>query len=83
MDLVTFLNEYWSYLTIPVVSALVGYGTNWLAVKMMMHPLEFKGVGVFGWQGVVPANARKMANVVVDHSVKRVLTQQELIIDAA
>lgn len=79
MDLVTFLNEYWSYLTIPVVSALVGYGTNWLAVKMMMHPLEFKGVGVFGWQGVVPANARKMANVVVDHSVKRVLTQQELI----
>jgi len=62
-----------------VVSALVGYGTNWLAVKMMMYPVEFRGLGPIGWQGVIPANSMKMANVVVEHSVKRVLTQQELI----
>lgn len=79
MNLWIFLSEYWSYLSIPLVSALVGYGTNWLAVKMMMYPVEFRGVGSVGWQGVVPANARKMAHVVVDHSVKRVITQKELI----
>ncbi len=79
MDLAGFITEYWTYLTIPVVSALVGFGTNWLAVKMMMYPVEFAGIGPIGWQGVVPANSRKMANVVVDHSVKRVLTQSELI----
>ncbi len=79
MDVLAFLNEHWSYLTIPVVSALVGFGTNWLAVKMMMYPVEFAGIGPIGWQGVVPANSLKMANVVVDHSVKRVLTQSELI----
>ena len=79
MDVLAFLNEHWSYLTIPVVSALVGFGTNWLAVKMMMYPVEFAGIGPVGWQGVVPANSLKMANVVVDHSVKRVLTQSELI----
>ena len=62
-----------------MVSALVGYGTNWLAVKMMMYPVEFRGLGPIGWQGVIPANSMKMANVVVEHSVKRVLTQQELI----
>ena len=79
MDFSSFINEYWTYLTIPAVSALVGYGTNWLAVKMMMYPVEFKGLGPLGWQGVIPANSKKMAHVVVDHSVKRVLTQQELI----
>ncbi len=79
MEITTFIAEYWTYLTIPAVSAVVGFGTNWLAVKMMMYPVEFKGMGPVGWQGVIPANAKKMAHVVVDHSVKRVLTQQELI----
>lgn len=73
------LQEYWTYLTIPIVSAVVGYGTNWLAVKMMMAPVEFKGWKFIGWQGVIPANAEKMARTVVDHSVKRVMTQEELI----
>ena len=45
MDILDFINTYWSYLSIPVVSAIVGYGTNWLAVKMMMYPVEFAGVG--------------------------------------
>jgi uncharacterized membrane protein YheB (UPF0754 family) len=79
LDITTFIAEYWTYLTIPAVSALVGFGTNWLAVKMMMYPVEFKGIGAIGWQGVIPANSKKMANVVVEHSVKRVMTQQELI----
>lgn len=79
MDITAFITQYWTYLTIPAVSAVVGFGTNWLAVKMMMYPVAFKGVGPIGWQGVIPANSEKMAHVVVDHSVKRVLTQQELI----
>jgi uncharacterized membrane protein YheB (UPF0754 family) len=79
LDIPVFVAKYWTYLTIPVVSALVGYATNWLAVKMMMYPVEFRGLGPIGWQGVIPANSMKMANVVVEHSVKRVLTQQELI----
>jgi hypothetical protein len=73
LDIATLFAQYWTYLTIPAVSALVGFGTNWLAVKMMMYPVEFKGVGAIGWQRVIPANSKKMAHVVVDHSVKRVL----------
>ena len=79
MDIANFVTEYWIYLTIPAVSAVVGFGTNWLAVKMMMYPVEFKGLGPVGWQGVIPANSEKMAHVVVERSVKRVLTQQELL----
>ncbi len=79
MNTMAFIAEYWTYLTIPLVSGLVGYGTNWLAVKMMMGPVEFVGIGPIGWQGVIPANAGKMARLTVDHSVKRVLSQEELI----
>ena len=78
MGIESFFNQYWEYLSIPLVSALVGYGTNWLAVKMMMGPLTFRGVGPIGWQGVIPANAEKMARVVVRHCVEKVLPQSEL-----
>ncbi len=79
MDITAFVAQYWTYLTIPAVSAAVGFGTNWLAVKMMMYPVGFKGLGPIGWQGVIPANSEKMAKVVVEHSVQRVLTQEELL----
>ena len=79
MDVLSFIEQHWQYLTIPLVSGLVGFATNWLAVKMMMGPVEFRGVGPIGWQGVIPANAGKMARITVDHSVKRVLNQEELI----
>ena len=45
--------------------------TNWMGVKMMFVPLEYRGLdlhrfddapyGLFGWQGVVPFRTEKMA----------------------
>lgn len=31
-------------LSIPVIAALIGYGTNWIAVKMLFFPVRFWGV---------------------------------------
>jgi len=38
-------------LSIPVVAALIGYGTNWVAVRMLFFPLRFWGVrlGAVRW----------------------------------
>lgn len=46
---------YWLYLflTVPVVSAFIGWLTNWQAVKMIFWPAQRK----FGWQGIVYAHA--------------------------
>jgi uncharacterized membrane protein YheB (UPF0754 family) len=53
--------DYWQ-LTIPIVAAVIGWFTNWVAIKMMFHPLEFVGIKPFlGWQGIVPANAVRLA----------------------
>lgn len=49
----------WLYLvlTIPTVSAFIGWLTNWQAVKMIFWPARRR----FGWQGIVYAHADKFA----------------------
>ncbi len=58
--------EYLPYLSIPFVSALVGWITNVLALKMTFYPIKYIGLRPFGWQGIVPSKARKMAETAVD-----------------
>jgi uncharacterized membrane protein YheB (UPF0754 family) len=46
---------------IPPFSALIGWITNVIAVRMMFYPTDFKGIRPFlGWQGLVPANAKRL-----------------------
>lgn len=55
--------HHWQvYATTPFVAALIGYVTKRAAIEMMFRPVEFVGVKPFlGWQGVLPANAVRMA----------------------
>ncbi|MDZ7604084.1 MAG: hypothetical protein U5K79_00525 [Cyclobacteriaceae bacterium] len=54
------------YFTIPFVSAFVGWITNLIAIKMTFYPLKYRGIRPFGWQGIIPSKARKMAETAVD-----------------
>jgi len=54
------------YFTIPFVSAFVGWITNLIAIKMTFYPLNYWGIRPFGWQGIIPSKARKMAETAVD-----------------
>ena len=58
------LGAHWPvYVSMPFIAALIGYLTKRVAVEMMFRPLEFVGVSAIrlGWQGVLPANAERMA----------------------
>ena len=68
------------YLSIPLIAGLVGWGTNWLAIKLMFHPLEFIGIKSLklGWQGVIPSKAEKMAKIVVEKGLARLAGMQEV-----
>ena len=71
---------WWKYATIPLVAGLIGWGTNWLAVKMTFWPLEFVGIRPFlGWQGIVPSRARTMASIATDSSITRIGTLQDVV----
>lgn len=75
-----FLAHPWVYLSMPVISAAVGYGTNVVAIYMMFHPMEF--VGVYppfgGWQGIIPRRAAKMAAISVDTITEKLIDQKEI-----
>jgi uncharacterized membrane protein YheB (UPF0754 family) len=64
MELLTLIQDNRIVLLIPLISALVGWLTNVVAIKMMFHPIEFVGIPPYlGWQGVIPANALRLAKV--------------------
>jgi uncharacterized membrane protein YheB (UPF0754 family) len=65
-------------ITIPVVTAFIGYITNFAAVKMIFHPERFIGIGPIGWQGVLPSKADHFANDVADTMSERVLSARDL-----
>jgi uncharacterized membrane protein YheB (UPF0754 family) len=74
--------------SIPVVSAIVGYGTNVVALQMTFYPVDFFGIkiwqpedqplGFCGWQGIVPAKAGKMAAKSVDLMTEQLIDVKDV-----
>ncbi len=74
-----FIKEHYILLLIPVISAFVGWATNFLAVKMMFYPIKFVGIKPFlGWQGLIPSKARKMAEIEVELVLGKLLSIEEI-----
>lgn len=80
--------EWWEYFLIPWIAGFVGYGTNVLALQMTFYPLEFWGIellriknepwGLFGWQGIIPTKAEKMASVCFELMTKKLFNIKEI-----
>ncbi|MCG8612601.1 MAG: hypothetical protein MI864_18990 [Pseudomonadales bacterium] len=71
--------EVWKFISIPFIAALIGWSTNWLAIKLTFLPLEFVGIRPFlGWQGIIPSKAQKMAQISVDATISKIGKVQEI-----
>ncbi|GAA6185079.1 MULTISPECIES: DUF445 domain-containing protein [Alteromonadaceae] len=71
--------ENYLLLLIPITSGIVGWATNFLAVKMMFYPIEFIGIRpFFGWQGLIPMKRQEMAEIEVELVLGKLLSVQEL-----
>ena len=66
------------YLAIPISSALVGWLTNVVAIKMTFYPIHFIGIKPFGWQGIIPSKAAKMSSISVDLWTSKLINVKEL-----
>ena len=81
--------EYLHYISGPLVGAIIGYFTNYIAVKMLFHP--YKEVKVFGkalpfTPGVIPKNKPRLARAIARAVSDVLLTKEDmagLITDAA
>jgi uncharacterized membrane protein YheB (UPF0754 family) len=70
----------WGYIAIPIISALIGWGTNYLAFKMIFWPVEFRGFRplYLGWQGIVPKRIHIMAGKACDLITDKLLSVEEV-----
>lgn len=66
------------FLTVPVVTATIGWMTNWAAVKMIFYPRGFVGLGPIGWQGILPRRAPKFAAGVAETITGKLISTREL-----
>ena len=65
--------------SIPLVAALIGYVTKLVAIKMMFEPVDFMGLRPwFGWQGIVPRRAARMASIAVDTMTRDLISAGEV-----
>ncbi|WP_448554775.1 DUF445 domain-containing protein [Thalassotalea montiporae] len=73
--------EHQLLLLIPIVSAIVGWLTNYLAVKMMFYPIQFVGIKApyLGWQGLIPQKRKEMAEISVDLLLGKLLSVEDLV----
>jgi uncharacterized membrane protein YheB (UPF0754 family) len=67
------------FLAMPVVAALIGYVTKVAAVHMMFEPVEFRGIGPIGWQGILPKRAARMASTVVDTMTRDLIDAADIV----
>lgn len=66
--------DLWTWITIPAIGGLIGWSTNWLAVKMIFRPLKPRRLLFFKVQGLVGRRqhdlAKAIGRVVGNHLVE-------------
>ncbi|MEZ0577406.1 DUF445 domain-containing protein [Nocardioides sp. MH1] len=67
------------YLSMPFVAAFVGWSTKIVALEMLYRPIEYRGIGPFGWQGIVPRRAGKVAATTIELLTSNLLKPEELL----
>jgi len=51
----------WTWCLLPFIAAVIGWGTNYLAVRMLFHPREEKRILGLRIQGVFPKRQKALA----------------------
>jgi len=79
--------EWWQFFIMPFIAGVVGWITNVLALEMTFRPIDFVGIeifrlkdqpwGLFGWQGIIPCKAEKMASTCFDLMTQKLLNVQD------
>lgn len=79
-----------SILSGPIIGAVIGYGTNWVAIKMLFRPLKPVKIGKFTLPftpGIIPKRKEKLANAIgkmvgntlfTTNDIQKMLLEEEL-----
>jgi len=68
-----------SFLLPPVVGAFIGWGTNWLALKMLFRPVKPIKIGPWSIQGVIPKRQDALAKNLGEMVERELVSHHDLI----
>ncbi|MGB0743523.1 MAG: DUF445 domain-containing protein [Opitutales bacterium] len=63
----------------PIITAAIGWFTNWVAIKMLFHPREPLRVFFWKWQGLIPRRQEQLAAEAAE-IIEREIMQQHMIV---
>lgn len=69
----------WTWITIPAIGGVIGYVTNWLAVKMIFRPIRPVNVLGIKVQGLVGRRQRELAESIGDVVGKHLLSHEDVV----
>ena len=72
------MNPQYQWIIIPLLSALIGWFTNWLAVKMLFRPRMAITILGFTFQGVIPKRRGDIAKIIGKTIEEELLTRGDL-----
>lgn len=65
----------------PIIGAIIGYGTNWIAIKMLFRPLKPVKIGKFTLPftpGIIPKRQGKIAKAIGESIANNLFTENDI-----
>ncbi|MEZ6038591.1 MAG: DUF445 family protein [Planctomycetota bacterium] len=56
--------DLWTWITIPAIGGVIGWSTNWLAVKMIFRPIKPRRILFFRMQGLIGRRQQDLAQAI-------------------
>jgi uncharacterized membrane protein YheB (UPF0754 family) len=69
----------WTWITLPAIGGVIGYVTNWLAVKMIFRPIRPVNILGVKVQGLVGRRQRELAESIGDVVGKHLLSHEDVV----
>lgn len=70
-----------SILSGPIIGSIIGYGTNWIAIKMLFRPLKPVKIGKFTLPftpGIIPKRKKKLAQAIGEMVGNNLFTKKDM-----
>ena len=63
----------------PLITATIGWVTNWLAIKMLFHPRKPVSLFLVRWQGLIPRRQQQLASESAEIIEREILQQHSIL----
>lgn len=72
------MNHLLQFIELPLIAALIGWFTNWVAIKLLFHPKKKIKIGILEIQGVFPKRQKIFAEKLGKVIAREIVSSQDI-----